>query len=170
MAKYLSWDATAKRLKEVVGLVTSAGAGDAGKIPQLDSGGKLDVTLLPSGIGAATFTAVASEALAAGDFVNIYDNAGTINCRKADASNGRRADGHVLAAVASSATATIYYGDVNNQRTGLTVGVDYFLSHSVAGGVVVTPSTTAGHLVQRVGKARSATELVVELGEPVELA
>lgn len=170
MAKYVSRDATSGRLKEVVGQATSAGVGDAGKIIQLDGTGKIDNSLLPSGIGAAVFTATASEALSAGEFVNLYDNGGTINCRKADASNGRDARGYVLAAVSNGASATIYYGDVNNQRSGLTIGARYYLSATTAGSIISTPLTTAGQLHQYLGWARSATELVVEMDDAVELA
>jgi hypothetical protein len=168
--KFIEWDGTNGRYRQNEGLVTSAGAGDAGKIPALDSGGKLDTTLMPAGIGSATFTAASSENLAAGDFVNIYDNGGTINVRKADANNNRRAHGYVLAGVTSPASATIYYGDVNNQLSSLTVGVEYFLSETA--GAVVTPApTTAGDIVQRLGISRSATELVVDIEEtPLELA
>jgi len=167
--KYIKWDPTNGRYKQVEGLVTSAGVGDAGKVVALDSAGKLDISVLPTGVGAATFSAASSENLTAGDFVNIYDNAGTINVRKADANNNRRAHGFVLANVTSPAAATVYYGDVNTQVSGLTVGAEYFLSDTA--GAVVTPApTTAGDIVQRLGVARSATELVVDIEEtPLEL-
>ena len=169
--KYIAWDPTNKRNKQVAAQVSSAGAGDAGKIVALDGTGKLDTTLLPSGIGAATFAATAFEALTAGQFVNLFDDAGTISVRLADASNGRKADGFVLANVLITATATVYYGDVDNQLTGLIKGGEYFLSGTTPGGVVTTAPMTSTHIVQRLGKARSATELVVDIQEvPMELA
>jgi hypothetical protein len=168
--KFIEWDATNGRYKQNEGLVVSTGASDAGKIPALDSGGKLDVSLLPSGIGAATVTVASSENLAAGQFVNLYDNAGTINARLADANANRRAHGFVLANVTSPANATVYYGDVNDEMSGLTVGAEYFLSET-AGGVVTPAPTTSGSLAQRLGVAQSATELVVDIEEtPLELA
>jgi hypothetical protein len=168
--KFIEWDATNGRYKQNEGLVTSVGAGDAGKIIALDGAGKLDVSVLPSGIGAATVTVPSSENLAAGDFVNLYNNGGTMNARKADANANRRAHGFVLANVTSPANATVYYGDVNNQLTGLTVGSEYFLSET-AGGVVTPAPTTSGSIVQRLGVAQSATELVVDIEEtPLELA
>lgn len=168
--KYIEWDASGSRYKQREAQVTSAGVGDAGKVVGLDSGGKLDVTLLPTGVGPAVFAVAASENLAVGDFVNLYNNGGTINARKADANNNRKAHGYVLDAVTSPANATVYYGDVNNQVSGLTVGAEYFLSETA--GEVVTPApTTAGSLVQRLGVAKSATELVVDIEEtPLELA
>ena len=43
---------------------TSAGAGDSGKIPALDGSGRLDNSFLPVGIGADTAQILASETLA----------------------------------------------------------------------------------------------------------
>ena len=104
MAKYISQ--VAGVLTEVAGLATSAGAGDAGKIPQLDGSGKLDPSLMPTGIGADTASIQASEALSAGDLVNVW-NSGGARVRKADAStSGKEAHGFVLATVASGANAS----------------------------------------------------------------
>ncbi len=168
--KFIEWDAASGRYKQNEGLVVSTGASDAGKIIALDAAGKLDVSVLPSGVGPTIITVATSENLVAGDFVNLYDNAGTINARKADANNNRRAHGFVLAGVTSPANATVYWGDVNNQKSGLTVGAEYFLSET-AGGVVTPAPTTAGSIVQRLGIAQSATELVVDIEEtPLELA
>lgn len=168
--KFVEWDAANGRYKQNEGQVSSAGVGDAGKIIALDSAGKLDVTVLPTGVGPAVFAVPASENLAVGEFVNLYNNGGTMNARKADANNNRKAHGYVLDAVTSPADATVYYGDVNTQVSGLTVGAEYFLSETA--GAVVTPApTTSGSLVQRLGVAKSATELVVDIEEtPLELA
>lgn len=171
MAKYLAL--LAGKLKEVAGLVTSAGAGDAGKIPALDGSGRLDNSMMPVGIGQESETIEATENLAAGDFVNIYNSSG-VKCRKADASGGasKKAHGFVLAAVTSGQNATVYYGNLNTSVAGLTPGAEYFLSHSTPGGVVAAGglTTTAGHIVQRLGVASLATELLTEIGEDVELA
>lgn len=149
---------------------SSAGAGDSGKLVALDGSGKIDSTMMPTGIGADTASIVASEALAAGDLVNIYDNAGTANCRKADASTaGKHAMGFVLAAVSSSASATVYFEGTNTQVTGLTPGVQ-FLSAASAGLSTVTAPTGTGKVVQRVGFATSATALNFQAGEPIVLA
>lgn len=139
---------------------TTGGGGDANKVPALDANGQLTSAMMPTGIGASTETFVASEALAAGDYVNIWDNAGTLNVRKADASSAsaaKRADGFVLASFSSSATATVYRDGFNNQLSGLTVG-DLYLSTTVPGGVQNTVPTTTGHLVQYIGKATSTTK------------
>lgn len=108
--------------------VTSGGAGDAGKIVALDAAGKLDATVLPAGVGQNVSTIPASENLTAGDWINIYDDSGTVKVRKADNSNARRAHGFVRANVTSPANATVYGpGELNDQMSGLTLGAEYFL-------------------------------------------
>ena len=155
---------------ELEALVTSAGAGDAGKIPALDATGKLDNSLMPVGIGADSKILPASENLAAGDKVNIWNDGGTAKARKADATvAGKEANGFVLAAVTSGANATVYFDGTNTQLSGLTPGAVYYLA-TTAGGVTTTPPSGSGNVVQRVGRALSATELTFEPGEPVTLA
>lgn len=140
----------------------SAGAGDAAKVVALDSAGRIDSTMMPVGVGADTATIVASEALSAGDFVNVWDDAGTIKVRKADATTaGKEADGFVLAAVSSAANATVYFEGQNNQRTGLTLGARYYLS-TTPGGAATTVLTSAGNVVQYLGRAVSTTTIVFE--------
>lgn len=141
---------------------TTGGGGDANKVPALDSNGQLTSAMMPSGIGASTETFTASETLAAGDFVNIWNDAGTLKARKADASSAsaaKRADGFVIAGVSSAATATVYRDGFNNQLSGLTVGDNLYLSTTVPGGVQSTAPTTTGHLVQYIGKATSTSKV-----------
>lgn len=158
------------QLTEKAAITTSAGAGDSGKIPALDGSGRLDTSMLPVGLSVETTSLPTSENLAAGDFVNIYDNAGTVTARKADASagNAKKADGFVLAAVTSPASATIYYGNLNTALTSLTKGSIYYLS--TGGGVTTTAPSTATHIVQRLGKAISTTSLLVEIQDTITLA
>lgn len=156
-------------LTEREGTVTSTGAPEAGDLVALDGTGKLDPSVLPTGIGADTASVVSSENLAAGDLVNIYDNAGTPNVRKADASVPlKEAHGFVLAAVTSPAAATVYFEGSNTQVTGLTAGRRY-LSATVPGGTTATAPSGAGQVVQRVGIATSATVLNFEAAQPIVL-
>lgn len=154
----------AGRTKQILGIQVSTGAADGGKIAALDDSGRFDISMMPVGVGQSTTNATASEALAAGDFVNLYGNAGTWSVRKADNSNNRPADGFVLAAVANAATATVYPLDSpNTARSGLAVGADYWLG--IAGAVTNTPldetvAGNAGKISQYLGKAKSATELL----------
>ena len=154
---------------EMEGRVQSAGAGDAGKLVALDSTGKLDETLMPTGIAADVALIEASENLSAGDFVNVYDSSGA-KCRKADASTaGKHAHGFVLDGVTSGATATVYFEGPNDQITGATPG-DIYLSDSTPGGFTSTAPSGAGKVVQRLGVATSATSINFEAGQRYVLA
>lgn len=159
------------KFKQVFAILTSAGAADSGKIPALDAAGKLDASFLPTGIGANSVVAVASEAIGAGKFVNLYSNAGALGMRLADNSNGREAWGYVTAAVASGASGTAYrLNTVNASLTGLTPGSSYWLG--TAGGTITTaldPVADAGKLDQFIGIAKSATELVTSELDSVTL-
>lgn len=142
----------------------SAGSADAGKVPALNSEGKIDDSMLD--IGEQSLPVPASEALGAGKFVNLWSDAGTLKARLADNSNGRPAHGFVKGAVAPAATATVFPLDaVNTALTGLTVGASYYLG--TAGGVI-TPALdasddgNAGAIDQKLGMAKSATELVTD--------
>lgn len=150
------------KFKQVLAILTSAGAADSGKIPALDASGKLDASFMPTGIGANSAVAVASEAIAAGKFVNFFSNAGALGMRLADNSNNREAHGYVTAAVASGASGTAYrLNTVNASLTALTVGTSYYLG--LAGGVIAAPLDPAvdiGKTDQYLGIAKSATELV----------
>lgn len=156
-------------LTEVFGVQTSAGAANAGDVVSLDDTGRIDASMMPVGIGADTKIMVASEALAAGNWVNVWSDAGAFKVRKADATvAGKEVDGFVLAAVSSGANATVYFEGTNNQVTGQTPGAVYLQTTAGSGGSTV-PSAT-GNVVQRIGAAVSATEVNFERGAPVTLA
>lgn len=158
------------QLAEVEATVTSSGAGNAGDIVALDGSGKLDTTVLPTGIGATTKLAATTENLSAGDLVNLYNDSGTIKARKADASNGRRAIGFVLSSVTSPNNATVYLDGTITGLTGLTPGAAYYLSGSSAGAATATAPSTSGYISQEIGIALSATEINFEEQQPITLA
>jgi len=141
------------------GTVVSTGNPSAGQTPILDGTGRLDQSTMPVGVVPETASVVASEALADGDFVNIWNNAGTPNVRKADASvTGKEAHGFVLAAVASAGTALVYLEGSNTHLTGLTAG-DRYLSVTTPGGTQGTAPSGSGQVVQQVGVATSSTSI-----------
>ncbi|WP_371369992.1 hypothetical protein ACA097_09720 [Pseudomonas sp. QL9] len=158
-------------LQEVAATQISAGAANAGDIPALDASGRLDTSMMPVGLGADTAVVTASEALAAGDYVNIWSNASAFAVRKADASGGvaKQAHGFVLAAVTSGTAATVYFEGTNTQVSGMTPG-DVWLSAATPGKGVATPPTATGNIQQKVGVAVAATSVNVELGQPIILA
>jgi hypothetical protein len=147
---------------------TSAGAGDTGKLVALDAAGRIDTSMMPVGIGADTATITTSEALSAGDFVNIW-NSGGARARKADATvAGKEAMGFVLAAFGSSVSATVYFEGMNTGVTGQTPG-PVFLS-ATPGLATATAPSAAGNVVQRIGFAVSASAVNFQSQPPVTLA
>lgn len=183
------------RTKMIAAILTSSGAGDAEKIVATNAAGFLDDTLLnaaesgankvlktkadgtidesvlPTGIGADVKNAVASESLAAGDLVNIWNDGGTEKVRKADATTeGKEAVGFVKASFASAATAAVYFEGRITGLSGLTPGARQYLSAANAGQPTATAPNSAGNVVQFVGVAVSATEIDFEAGEPITVA
>ena len=138
-----------------------------GKIVQLPAGD----TVEGAGEGsAASFSVTASEALLAGDFVEIFASSGA-KCRKASSGAGtlRKAEGYVLAAVASGAVAQVFpLGGVNSQLTGLVAGESHFLT--AAGRAASAAPTGSGQAVQDLGVALSATDLLTTPGMFIQLA
>lgn len=156
-------------ITEVFGVQSSAGAANAGDLVALDDTGRLHNSMMPVGIGADTASLVASEALAAGDWISVWNDTGTAKMRKADATvAGKEADGFVLAAVTSGASGTAYFEGTNTQVTGQTPGAVYLQTTAGTGGATI-PSAS-GNVVQRLGTAVSATAVNFERGAPVVLA
>ena len=157
---------------EVEATVISAGAGNAGDLVALDAAGRLDESVLPVSVGPDVSVVEASESLADGDYVNIYNNVGTANVRKADASTanaGKIAHGFVKDNYSSSDMVTVYHEGSNDSLTSLVPGTTYALDHSTPGGVVelASATTTAGHSLQILGVATSPTAINTEIGKPI---
>lgn len=157
-------------LTQISAITSSAGAGDEGKLPALDASGKLDTSFMPTGLGADTQVLTASEALSAGDLVNVWSNAGVFAVRKADATSvGKPADGYVLSSVSSGAPATVYGTGTNTGVSGLSPGRVYL--SSTAGGITQDVSTyTGGKVIQDVGFASASGELWFQRGTPITTA
>lgn len=155
---------------QVQATVVSSGAASDGAILALDSTGKIDATVLPAGVGADVKSIIASEAIAAGKYVNIYNNAGAANIRNADNSNNRPAHGFVKAAVSAAASGTVYFESANDGLSALTIGSRYYLG--VTGSPTATVPTFVGgaQILQLLGVAISATEINTDIEDPVVLA
>jgi hypothetical protein len=159
------------RLQERAATDVSSGISNAGDIVALDASGRIDASMMPVGIGADTAIIQASEALAAGDFVNIHAVSGSARARKADASvSGKEAHGFILEAVASGANATVYFEGRNTQVTGKTPGARQYLSATTPGATTETPPSASGQVVQLVGVAVSDTTISTEIEDGVILA
>ena len=152
----------------VNGTTVSAGAGDVGKFPQLDASGRIDTTVLPTGIGADTAVITTSEALAAGAYVNVWSSTGA-KVRNADATvAGKHAMGFVLAAFGAAVSATVYFEGTNTAVTGQTPG-PVFLATTAGTGSTTAPAA-AGNIIQPIGFAVSATAVNFQSGTPITLA
>lgn len=155
-------------ITQVAAVVSSSGSGDADKIPCLDSNGLLDPSFMPGDLGAESATIACTEDLAAGDFVEIYISSG-VKCRKADADGNKAAHGYVLSAFTSGNDALVYTDGKNTGVSGMTPGSPVWLS-ATAGGWTHTAPSGSGVLVQKLGVAVSATQINVDIQEPVVLA
>ena len=156
-------------ITEVFGVQSSAGAGNAGDLVALDDTGRINNDMMPVGIGADTATITASETLAAGNWVNVWNDASTAKVRKADATTaGKEVHGFVLSAVTSGNPATVYFEGTNTQVTGQTPGPVYLQTTAGTGGATI-PSAS-GNVVQQIGVAVSATAVNFERNAPVVLA
>jgi hypothetical protein len=177
--KYIELNVTTGRLQQRQATDTSAGAGNAGDVIALDSSGKIDASLLPSGAtGSGTVLAIqCTENLAAGDWVNVFNNSGTKACRKALATDTTKpAHGYVVQAYTSGASANVYFGGMNaviplgSFAVG-DIGSRVFLSPSTSGATTKTCPSTTGNLVQPVGSVIDVTgseiSVEVDFGEQV---
>lgn len=137
---------------------TSAGAGDASKLIKLDSSGRIDATMMPIGTDIETQSITTSEALSAGDLVNLWNSTG-LKARKADATAaGKEAHGFVLASASSGAAAQVYFDGIVSGLSGMTVGARQFLA-TTAGARTETAPSGGGNMAQIVGVALSATTM-----------
>lgn len=141
----ITWDASAGRWK----VSTPAGGGGSGPVP-------VSIT--------------ASEALSAGDIVNIWNDAGTAKVRKADATaQGKEAHGFVLASVASAAAVPVYFSGANTALAGLTPGAVLYLS-TTPGQAASAWVTATGNVHQEVGVAYSSGAMSFAKQIPITLA
>lgn len=151
--------------------VVSTGVGEAGDIVALDGTGKLDPSVLPVGVGPDVKVLEATEALSAGDYVNIFDDLGTEKVRLADNSNNRPAHGWVDDAVIIGANATVFFEGPNSNLAGLTIGARYYLGTAgAASSTPIDPAVAAsGTLHQLLGTAISATSINTDIDDCVQV-
>lgn len=163
--KFLSMDDSTGLVKEVNPIASSSGASDAGKLAKTDGSGRFDVSLMPVGIAPEVTVCAASENLAAGDFINLWSDSGTLKARKADNSNGRAAHGFVLDAVTSGQDATVFHEGANTAVSGKTVAGRQYLG---TGGATTETVPTGSVILQVLGTASSATKIIIEIAEPIQ--
>jgi hypothetical protein len=149
--------------------VQEGGTAKAGKIVALTAAGVLHNTMMPTGIGPDTANLVAGEALASGDFVNVYEDGGAIKIRKADATTaGKPANGFILASVAADATGLVYFDGNNSSVTGATPGPVYL--STTPGAFSSNLPTATGNMVQPIGFTTAANIVNFQPGMRVVLS
>lgn len=155
--KYLAVDLTNGRFKQVPGTVTSSGAAQAGQLVALGADGKLDPSVVGSGSGAGgdVQNTTATEALNAGDWVNLYNNSGSAAARKALAQDGTKpARGFVLVFVGAGSAVNVYLSGVNAK-----IPVSGFSANDIGKNVFCRPSLIPVDILASV-QARSAAALL----------
>lgn len=146
---------------------TSAGAADAGKLIALDASGQIDPSLVPS---LEVKSVESFEDLDSGDFVNLFLDGGVIKARKADNSNGRPAHGFIKDTTVAPAVVNVFESDFNTNLSGLTTGDRVYLG--TTGDIIQAPldeNVDTGKIHQYLGIATSATEMLVEIQDCIEL-
>lgn len=121
---------------------------------------------------ASTVSAVASETLSSGNMVNLWNDGGTLKVRKANATdNTKPCDGFVIGSVTSGASGSVFVvgGLSVGLFSGLTIGDEIYLS-TTAGAITATAPSTSGNIVQRLGKAVSASTIIFNRSDFVEVA
>lgn len=161
--KYLKLGATGFPTEQEA-VTTSSGAADAGKIVALDGSGLIDPTMIGT---SESLSMVASESLSAGDFVNFWNDSGTIKMRKATNTGiATKACGYVKSSVTSGASGTVNRDNgLLTGLAGLTVGANYFLGTS--GAITTTIPTGSGSIVQSLGIAQTTSSLLVDIEDPI---
>jgi hypothetical protein len=153
--------------------VAASQTSGANVIVALDATGKLNQNMMPAGMGPEMESIMASEVIAGGDFVNKFNDSGTTKVRKADANSSvKEADGFSLTGAGSGNMCDVYAlgGALNNQMSGMTKGARQFLSDANPGKTIEIAPVGTGKILQSLGRATSATELVPYYTEPIVLA
>lgn len=168
--KYLNRDATTGRMRELLAAQSSVGPADADRIVALAADGKLDPSLLPSTVGQTVTVLEADEELEAGEYVYIFDDAGTPKTALATGGvGGNPAIGFVLDHWYAADMAVVFLSGLNTGVIGRTAGARQYLGETSGEGVE-TPLTGALKLHQFLGKAVSATAVNFEPDDDILLA
>ena len=117
------------------------------------------------------FDATAFENVSNGDALYMRTSDGQVG--KASASNGLQENAQVVgfANADASASATVKVIVIGiKTMSGLDAGDLYFLSPSTAGAITLTPPSSAGQAVVRLGEAATTTTLAIQIEPPIKLS
>ena len=118
-----------------------------------------------------TFTATAFEAVTEGDALFMRTSDGKVG--KASAADGTIENAFVIGfANISAITGESLQVAVAGLKdiSGLDAGDLYFLSPSTAGAITLTPPSSAGQAVVRVGEASTTTDFAIRIEPPIKLS
>jgi hypothetical protein len=136
--------------------------GSQGQLQQLQAGDS--ISTIPQ------FSATNGDAGPHAPGTVVYISSGTtVRAAQANSYTTVRAQAVATEAVPSGAQGLYQYEGVASGSLGLSPGSTYFLSPTSAGQMTTTPPSTVGDWIMVVGQAFSATELSIELGQPIEL-
>ena len=125
-------------------------------------------TFAPFRVG---FDATTFEVVSDGDALYMRTSDGKVG--KASASNGNLENALVVgfaeAAAASGAAVKVLVTGVKTMPSSIDPGDIYFLSASTSGAITLTPPSTAGQAITRVGEGATATDFSIQIEPPVLL-
>jgi hypothetical protein len=119
--------------------------------------------------GGAGATVTAVGAIAAGKLVNVYDNAGVLSVRLADATDPAKfANGYVRGPIADAALGIANFTGMNTSLAPAFKG-EAWLSETSPGDIQSTPPVAAGSIIQSVGVALPGFGLAFQPGPRIQL-
>lgn len=140
--------------------------GTDGVIEEIQSGDALDTTIIGEVVDLMDFTSAVALVLNDAVFV---DSSGELDKAKADAAGTMPCRGFcALAAAGASQPTKLQAKGLLSGLSGMTPGAKQYVSTATAGVLVETVASTAGHYVQEVGVAKTASVLLIELKQPVK--
>lgn len=160
-------------LATIPGITSSCDLAASAKIcaPGWNVSGSVTIHAGQSGSGSAPSQSgtsyTATEDIAAGRLVNIYDDGFGFKIRAASASGSLRADGYINESVLNGGTVTVYDDDTMTGLTGILPSAYYLGENGL-------PSATpraggSGGIHQPIGNGTSATTISIELETPITL-
>ena len=99
----------------------------------------------------------------------VYYNTTNTQIELADATDNSKPCAGFVVRKPTSTTGVIANNGICKGFSGLSPGSDYYLS-TTAGGITTTPPSSSGNIVQKVGRALSASILSVRIDAPVTIA
>jgi hypothetical protein len=138
----------------------------SGEIQQLQSGDTLSGPVAEVGLIALTNGDAGAHAIGDAVYISAAD---TAKKAKADASGTKDVFGVAIGTISGAAVGNYQTDGVLAGLSGLTAGAIYYLSAATAGLLTVTPPSSVGQYVVRVGIAISTTELDINIERSILL-